>query len=709
MITFINDRTIVNYEKRHEMKLKQFWQYLVTDSSKKKKVTTLTSNKSISTKTVTVKRHQSTAKRLLSSPVVLFILINSILGSSLFYLPSLGVVSSGAASLIAWILLFALSTFMMLYVSELITLHPTSGGTYEFCKRAYGRQISFFAGWIIWIAGNFGMALNVVAASEYFIPDTYSYYFILRLVFAAIWILVLNFMAFRGIDAGATMLVVFGILTVVVVIAMILPSFIDIPTLFQGSLTSPFQLEMMQPFFRHTGLGIFSFLLLSVFLIAEAFFGFETVSYMANEVKDKKNLPKIMISAMVICGVIMTIYLLSSLGTVSYHDYVSDARPWAVQALNNMGSLGQNFVVFGMYLVIIGAAAAWPIASSRLIRAMSSDKLFLKHFSKLHPKHKSPYRAVYFQTIIIFLFAWFIFRGYIVKWGDPYRTIYLIYLLLSLIVLSLVLFAVPILRKKEAHLKRTFKAPLPWLGPIFFVGLFVFMIINWIRIEGGVATSVILMAGSFVVLGIPFYFLVEMFYNPKAIISVNERLSYFVVIGEKLFFPFTIRNRLIKDLKTLRGKSVLEYGCSFGTLTRKLAKKVTSTGKIYATDLSLHKVKIADQRTKRIKHVFVHHHPHLSDFKLKLPQKVDNVLSVGMLSYMQNPLKVLSSLAKRVKRGADVVFLDYDKFFYFIPNVKWIEEDKKLIALFKRAGYKVKVERKRGLLWTYVIISGKRV
>ena len=80
-----------------------------------------------------------------------------------------------------------------------------------------------------------------------------------------------------------------------------------------------------------------------------------------------------------------------------------------------------------------------------------------------------------------------------------------------------------------------------------------------------------------------------------------------------------------------------------------------------------------------------------------------------MLSYMQNPLKVLSSLAKRVKRGADVVFLDYDKFFYFIPNVKWIEEDKKLIALFKRAGYKVKVERKRGLLWTYVIISGKRV
>lgn len=687
------------------MNLKQFWKYLLTDTAKNKKKRVTAK----STETALLETHRSTAKRLLSSPVVLFILINSILGSSLFYLPSLGVVSSGTASIIAWILLFVLSTFMMLYISELITLHPTSGGTYEFCKRAYGRSTSFFAGWLIWIAGNFGMALNVVAASEYFIPDTYANFFILRLVFAAVWIIVLNFMAFRGIDAGATMLVVFGVLTVVVVALMTLPSFIDIPALFQGSLTSPFSLEMMQPFFRHSGLGIFSFLLLSLFLIAEAFFGFEAVSYMANEVKDKKKLPKLIISAMVICGVIMTIYLFSSLGTVSYHDYVNNARPWAVQALNNLGGFGQNFVVFGMYLVIIGAAAAWPIASSRLLRAMAKDRLFLGHFSVLHPKHKSPYRAVYFQTIIIFFFAWFIFRGYIVKWGDPYRTIYLIYLLLSLLVLSLILFAVPILRKKEAKLKRIFKAPLPLLGPIFFVGLFILMILNWVRIEGGIATSILLLAGSFIVLGIPFYLLVQMFYDKESIIKVNEYLSYLVLLGERIFFPLSIRNKLIKDLRALEGKSVLEYGCSFGTLTKKLAKKVGPKGRIYAADLSLHKVKITDQRTKKFKHISVHHHPHLSDFKLKLPKKAENVISVGMLSYMQNPQKLLSSLANQVKRGADVVFLDYDKFFYIIPNVKWIEEDKKLIALFKRAGFNVKVERRKSLLWTYVIVSGKRV
>ena len=75
---------------------------------------------------------------------------------------------------------------------------------------------------------------------------------------------------------------------------------------------------------------------------------------------------------------------------------------------------------------------------------------------------------------------------------------------------------------------------------------------------------------------------------------------------------------------------------------------------------------------------------------------------------MQNPKKILSSLAKKVNKNAEIVFVDFDKFFYFIPNVDWIQDKQKLIAMFKEAGFNVKVERKHGLLWTYVVISGRR-
>ena len=418
----------------------------------------------------------------LTYSVVLFILINSILGSSLFYLPSLGVISSGAASIIAWIALFIIASLIMLYIGELVALHPSSGGTYEYCKRAYGRFGSFMAGWLIWIAGNFGMALNIVAASQYFIPQQTQFAFLMRIGFAVIWIIVLNFMAFRGVDAGATMLVVFGMIATFLLAFMTIPSFIDFPALFSGSFNIPF--EMMQPFFQHEGLGIISFLGLSLLLISEAFLGFEVITYMSNEVEKPQELHKVLKTGIIICGVIMVIYVLASLGTVSYSDYVKDARPFAVQALNTMGPIGEQIVVFGMYLVIIGAAAAWPITGSRLIQAMSSDNLFIKHFAKKHEKHNTPYRAVIFQTLAVFLFAWFIFRGEIVNWGDSYRTFYLIYVVLSLIVLSMIILTVPILRKKEKDLVRPYTAPFGRFVPYLLVALFIVLILNWIKIEG---------------------------------------------------------------------------------------------------------------------------------------------------------------------------------------------------------------------------------
>jgi 2-polyprenyl-3-methyl-5-hydroxy-6-metoxy-1,4-benzoquinol methylase len=158
----------------------------------------------------------------------------------------------------------------------------------------------------------------------------------------------------------------------------------------------------------------------------------------------------------------------------------------------------------------------------------------------------------------------------------------------------------------------------------------------------------------------------------------------------------------------MKGKVILEYGCSTGTLTKKLAEKVTDKGKIYALNLCEKKVELTSKRTKHLPHVSVYHHPHLDDFKLKFAEKVDGIISVGMLSYMQNPSKIINSLAKTIKPNGEIVFVDFDKFFYFIPNVKWIENDQMLKNLFTKAGFNVEVIRKRGLLWQYIIISGKK-
>ncbi len=640
--------------------------------------------------------------------VMLFILINSILGSSLFYLPSLGVISSGAASIIAWVALFILAGIMMMYVGELVSLHPTSGGTYEFCKRAYGRFGSFIAGWSIWIAGNFGMALNLVAAAQYFIPEQTTAAFYLQMIFVVMWIVVLNFMAYRGVDAGSIMLVTFGIIATVVVLLMTIPSFIDFPGLLTGSFGSPFNFSLLEPFFRHAGLEMWSYIGLSILLISEAVLGFEVVSYMANEYDKPEELHKVLLWGIGICGVIMSAYIFSSLGTVDYVSYVQDARPFAVQAFNNMGALGEQVVVFGMYLVIVGAAAAWPITGSRLLKAMANDKLFISQLAVLHPKHGTPHRIVYFQTVMVGLFSWILFRGYMVGWNDPYRSVYLIYVLISFFVLAMILLCVPILRRKEADLIRPFKAPFGTIGPILFVIGMVGLVVNWVWIEGGVAWTLMSLAGSFLVLGIPFYFLVEMFFDPNAIVKVNEKLSMITVLTEGMFFPISIRKKVLSLIGDVKGKVILEFGCAGGTLTKHLAGRVTETGRIIATDLSMGKVKVADKKTKDIAHVTVHHHPELHNFKFDVPP-LDYIISVGMLSYMQNPQAILRKLGSQTKKGGKVLFIDYDKFFYLIPNAAWIQDKEGMIKIFANAGFKVTVEVKNGLLWQYVIVSGERV
>jgi basic amino acid/polyamine antiporter, APA family len=700
------------------MGIKEFWKFMITDQNKVKtkiKSVKRSNSKSTAGNKDTQNNHnnykitESTSKRKLGKGVILFILINSILGSSLFYLPSLGVESSGPASILAWILIWMIAAFIMMYIGELLVFHPTSGGTYAFCKRAYGRFIPFIAGWLIWLTGNLGMALNVVAASEYFIPEPTQAAFILRIVFSLIWILVLNYMAFRGIDAGATMLVAFGAFSVVVVALMIIPSFISFPSLFSGAFASPFNSSLLHPFFRFVGFGgIATHLLLSLLFITEAFFGFEAVTYMANEAKEPHKLHKLLFTAMAICGVIVVIYILSSLGTVNITDYVNDARPFAVQALNNMGEFGQNIVVFGMYLVIIGASAAWPIAGSRLIQAMAKDKLFLRGFSKLHKKHKSPSRAVIFQTIAIILFTWVIFRGYLVKWGDPYRTTYLIYIVLSILALSIIIMAVPVLRKKEPKAKRPYKAPFPFIGPILIVGFYALLIINWIRFEGPIAKAIIGIAGSLVFLGIPLYMLIEMYYDPKAIIRANALTSYLSWITDKLFFAFGVRNKYTKRLGNIKDKKIIELGSGVGSLTKKLSKQVGSKGKIFALDPIKHNINITEKRTKRISNVSTHH-VDVNSFNFNESVKVDLLISINTLSQIQNPVKTLKKISEKIRPGGEVLFIDYDKFFYLFDNIAWAEDNKSFKQIFKKAGFSVEVKIKRNLFWSFVIIKGKKV
>ncbi|MBU0457161.1 MAG: amino acid permease [Nanoarchaeota archaeon] len=622
-------------------------------------------------------------KKVLSFPAILLITINSIMGTGIFFLPAVGAGVAGPASLISWLILSFISIYIAMCFGELSSMFPKSGGIYEYCKQAYGRFISFIIGWMTVIAGNVTIAMLVVGAIQYLLPVGSP---TLKIGVSLMFIFAFNYIAFKGMKTSAMMLITFAIITLGTILGL------AIPGLFK------FHPGNFTPFFVFPTSSI----LLAIFLVAETFFGWETATFLAEETKDgRKIMPKALIYGTIIIAVICVLSVITSLGVIDWKTFGQSKTPLADLGIIHYGIVGQDIFTILVYLAIIGSVAGWVVSAPRLLLAMAKDKLFLTQFAKIHSKNLTPHRAIIFQTILTTIL--------VVIGAGSYTTMLHLLVPIVLVVYSFVLLSVVILRYKKPNLKRYYKVRFGKIGPIFVVLFMLSLVWMWLTHTPG-AIDIVKLALSLIFLGIPLYFLIEMYYDSLVIIKVNEKLAYLLLIFENILFPLSLRKKVFLMLGDLRGKNVLEYGCSVGTLTRRLASKVLPGGKVYAFDAIKHNIKIASLQLRKQKHVSFFHHQNLDHFKtkVKLPM-MDVLVSTGILSYSQKPKILLKHLARKVKKNGRIVFVDYDSFFYLIPNVPWITDEKKVKRIFKDAGFNVNVVKKRGLLWRYIFIHGKKL
>jgi len=622
-------------------------------------------------------------KKVLNFPAILLITINSIMGTGIFFLPAVGAGASGPASLISWLILSFISIYIAMCFAELSSMFPKSGGIYEFCKQAYGRFFSFIIGWMTVLAGNITIAMLVVGAIQYLLPTGSV---LMKIFVSLFFILVFNYIAYKGMQTSAVMLITFAIITLGTIFSL------AIPGLFK------FQVSNFTPFFVFPTSSI----IITIFLIAETFFGWETATFLAEETKDgEKVMPKALIWGTVIIAVICIFFVITSLGVIDWRTFGQSVTPLSDLGILHYGIVGGDIFTILVYLAIIGSVAGWIVSAPRLLLAMAKDKLFLKQFSKIHHENLTPHRAIAFQTVLTTVL--------VVIGAGSYTTMLHLLVPIVLVAYTFVLLSLVVLRYKKPDLKRYFKAPFGKIGPVLVSLFMLFLIYMWLgHVPGSI--NIIKLALSLLFLGIPLYFLVEMYHYSPAIITVNEKLSYILVIFENFFFPVSLKRKIFSMVGDLKNKKVLEYGCSIGSLTRRLARKVSPNGKVYAFDFIGHNVKIASSQLRKHKHINFFHHRHLNHFKTKIKiPKTDVLISVGVLSYLQKPQVVLEHLADKVKKGGKIVFVDYDKFFYVLPNVDWIGDEKKLKKMFLKANFKIEVIKKRGLLWQYIFINGEKI
>lgn len=635
-------------------------------------------------------------KRVAGYGTIIALTIGSVMGTGLFMGPAIGAGLAGNAQLISWGVLSIISIYIASCFGELVAMFPRAGGVYEFGKQTYGRFFSFLLGWLAWLVGNIGIVVMIVTGVEYLLPGQGLLW--TKIFISIIFLILLNLVSLFGIEGSSIMVIIFTIINLAVILALVIPGAFKIDT------------SNYTPFFT----GGLSPILVTMFFIAEGFFGWEAASYLSEETKNpEKIIPRSLVIATTIVSVLVLATVIVCLGLINFRTLASSSAPIVDSARAVFGWLGPealNRVMdafrLGVYLTMLGCAAGTVVTMPRLILALARDKLFLKQFSEIHPKYSTPHKAIYFQFIVGILILLIGFGNY---------TILLSLLVpLGFIMYAFTLLSVPLLRFRKPEIKREFKAPLGKVLPFFVVVLFFALVFLWVLNTEG-AVKIFGMGLSLILLGVPLYILIGLYNDPHMITDVNDLLAYLTLLTESINIPKSVVKEIMTHIGALEGKEVLEYGCGVGTLTTKLAKAIGPSGTLYATSFSKNHLSISSKRFNRAKWVsndriharvrFIHDIEHTSRVHPEVG-RVDAIVSIGMISYVQDLNRVLNDFNKLLPENGRICFVDYGDFFHVIPNVDWLEKNSEIEKRFRAAGFSVQVKRKKALLWSHIFIYG---
>jgi len=597
-------------------------------------------------------------KKTLSYPVILLITINSILGTGIFFLPALGAKVAGPASIISWVILSFIAIYTAMCFGELASMFPTAGGVYEYTKQAYGRFTSFIIGWMALIAGNLTIAMLVVGAIQYIVPDKVPF---VNILLAVVLIVLFNVTAYRGMELSSMMLVAFAFITLGSLSVLIIPGLFA------------FKASNLSPFFVFPASSI----LVAMFLIVETFFGWETTTFLASETKDgHKVLPKALVVGTVIISIISLLFVVTSLGAMNWQQFGLSLRPLTELSMLYFGAKGGG--IFTLF----------------------------KQLSAIHPKYKTPHKAIIFQTLLTIAL---VFAG-----SHIYTTLLSLLVPLVLVMYSVIMFSVVLLRYKKPDIKRYYKAPLGKFLPIVVIIFYFTLIFGWLN-EGEAAWPMLKLVISLIVIGVPCFFLISLYHDPKIISDVRDVTANLSFFTEAVTLPRRIRNEILKLIGNVTGKTLLEYGCSVGTLTVQLAEAVGPSGRVFALDLSKNDLKITKRRVDRAiwseqdriyGRVNLLHDPELINRGHPGVPYADVTVSVGMLAYIQDIEKVLKDINALMPDGGKICVIEFVDFFRIIPNVEWLSKNEVIESIFRKAGFSVHVVRKKGLFWNYVFVNG---
>lgn len=331
------------------------------------------------------------------------ILVGITIGAGIYSTPQIiaGYLGSFSSILFLWVIVGAFVFLSGLVYAELGTRIPSTGGEYVYLHRCFGPFAGFMFGWsqLFIIRTSPAAALALVSADYmgYFVQMSP----IARTLAAAGIILILGLVNYIGVRSASlyqkisTSLKVGGLFALIIIGLILLQG--------QESLLTG---KVPPPGDFHPFRNIAAALMLILFTHT----GWERLGYVAGEMKDPRRvIPKsLIIGILILVGsyvLINTVYHWT-LGMEGMRESSIVASDTAVRL---MGPVGASFVALLVIISATGSINGTIMASTRVYYAMARDGLFFRWLDHIHPRFRTPGRAiiVHCAWAIVILF----FRG----------------------------------------------------------------------------------------------------------------------------------------------------------------------------------------------------------------------------------------------------------------------------------------------------------
>lgn len=319
-------------------------------------------------------------------------IVNLIIGSGIFVLPATVAAILGAHAILAYVICAIGIGLIALCFAELGSRVTRSGGTYAYIETAFGPNIGFIAGFLMWFGGD---VISGGAVAALVVDSLTALLGIEASPMLRVTLTVLLFVTFalaniRGVKSGA-------ILVEVLTGAKLAPLiFLVLVGLFKSSAQN----------LAWSGFPPLNDLGRATLILLFAFTGTEGALYSGGEVKaPATTIPRAIFIAIVFVTALYAAVQLAAQGILGPDLGTDERAPLAAAAGRALGPASSQLILTGMLISTLGFLSGSILSVPRALFAFARDGAVPHVFARVHQRYRTPHIAILTHAALACAFA----------------------------------------------------------------------------------------------------------------------------------------------------------------------------------------------------------------------------------------------------------------------------------------------------------------